>query len=45
MTEITAAGPFYEAMAEHQDYYQANNQGRYCRLVIIPTLRKLELDE
>jgi len=45
VTEITAAGPFYEAMAEHQDFYEANKEGRYCRLVIRPKLRKLELEE
>ncbi len=45
VTEITAAGPFYEATAEHQDYYRANRQQGYCRMVIRPKLRKLELEE
>lgn len=45
VTEITAAGPFYEATAEHQDYYRANREQGYCRMVIRPKLRKLELEE
>ena len=45
VTEITAAGPFYEAKAEHQDFYRENKSPGYCRMVIQPKLRKLELEE
>lgn len=43
VTEIEKAGPFYEAGAEHQDYYRLNKFDRYCRAVIIPKLDKLGL--
>ncbi len=45
VTEITAAGPFYEAPADHQDFYRANKNGSYCQIVIQPKLRKLELED
>jgi peptide-methionine (S)-S-oxide reductase len=41
VTEISAAGAFYEADKEHQDFYK-NNQGQgYCSFVIAPKLTKL----
>ncbi|HLQ37729.1 MAG TPA: peptide-methionine (S)-S-oxide reductase MsrA [Planctomycetota bacterium] len=45
VTEITAAGPFYSAEAYHQDYFQRNPSGGYCRAVIAPKLHKLGLDK
>ncbi len=46
VTEITAAGTFYEAENYHQDYYRRNkNKNPYCQAVIAPKLRKLKLKE
>ncbi len=44
VTEITAAGRFYPAEADHQDYYRQHREQPYCRMVILPKLEKLELD-
>ncbi len=44
VTEITAAGRFHPAGADHQDYYRQHRQQPYCRLVILPKLDKLGLD-
>ena len=44
VTEISAAGPFYEAGPEHREYYNRNREQGYCRMVIAPKLRKLELE-
>lgn len=45
VTEITAATEFYPAPDEHQDYYfQNKSKNPYCRFVIEPKLRKLDLD-
>ncbi|WP_430411268.1 peptide-methionine (S)-S-oxide reductase MsrA [Kordia sp.] len=41
VTEVTALEPFYEAEAEHQDYYRSNPQQGYCSYVITPKLTKL----
>lgn len=41
VTEISEAGPFYEANAEHQDYYRRNREQGYCLMVIAPKLEKL----
>lgn len=43
VTEITEASTFYEAKAEHQDFYRANRNYGYCRAVIAPKLDKLGL--
>ncbi|WP_234042137.1 peptide-methionine (S)-S-oxide reductase MsrA [Persicirhabdus sediminis] len=44
-TEITAASTFYPAEIGHQDYYKLNkNRNPYCRAIITPKLKKLELD-
>ena len=43
ITEITKAKPFYKASKEHQDYYRRNKSQPYCRFVIAPKLRKLNL--
>ena len=41
VTEVSPLDVFYEAGAEHQDYY-INNQGQgYCSFVITPKLSKL----
>jgi peptide-methionine (S)-S-oxide reductase len=32
---------FYEAEAEHQDYYNRNRSAPYCRAIIEPRLRRL----
>jgi peptide-methionine (S)-S-oxide reductase len=45
VTEITAAGPFYEAAEYHQDYYRQNKTQGYCRAVIAPKLDKLGLEK
>ena len=45
VTEITQASKFYPAPDEHQDYYFNNkNKNPYCRYVIEPKLKKLDLD-
>ena len=44
VTEITAAGTFYQAKLAHQDYYRNNKSAGYCRAVILPKLAKLGLD-
>ena len=43
VTEITAAGVFYPAELEHQDFYVNNKNNGYCRAVISPKLKKLGL--
>ena len=45
VTEITKAGPFYEAENYHQDYYRLNKRAPYCRVVIAPKLEKLGLEK
>jgi peptide-methionine (S)-S-oxide reductase len=45
VTEITAAGPFYEADEHHQDYYRGNKQQPYCQFVIRPKLEHLGLKQ
>lgn len=41
VTEITPAGPFYPAEADHQDYYRRNPDRAYCRAVITPKVARL----
>jgi len=41
VTEITPLETFYEAEAEHQDYYRSNPRQGYCSYVITPKLTKL----
>jgi len=44
VTEITAAGTFYPAENYHQGYYFENkSKNPYCRFVIEPKLKKLDL--
>jgi len=40
VTEITAAGRFYIAEVEHQEYYQRNPRQPYCMMVVQPKLAK-----
>jgi len=44
VTEITPAGAFYAAEGYHQDYYRANKEAGYCRMVIRPKLDELGLE-
>ena len=41
VTEISPLPIFYEAEAEHQNYYKQNSQQSYCSFVIAPKLSKL----
>jgi len=41
VTALKPATEFYEAEAEHQDFYNQNTGYRYCQLVIEPKLRVL----
>ena len=41
VTEITEASVFYPAEEEHWDYYNQNQNQRYCQLVIAPKVQKL----
>lgn len=42
VTAVTEAGAFYEAEEDHQEYYNQNNENRYCQLVINPKIKKLQ---
>lgn len=42
VTEITEAGPFYEAEVEHHNYYNENRNQPYCRVIIDPKVQKLK---
>lgn len=44
VTEITQAATFYPAPQDHQDYYfQNKSKNDYCRIVIEPKLKKVDL--
>jgi peptide-methionine (S)-S-oxide reductase len=45
VTEITRAGPFYQAEDYHQNYYRLNKRQPYCQFVIRPKLEKLGLEK
>ena len=45
VTEISPAQTFYEAEDYHQDYFDNNRNAPYCRIVIVPKLRKLDLKQ
>ncbi|NND64048.1 MAG: peptide-methionine (S)-S-oxide reductase MsrA [Flavobacteriaceae bacterium] len=48
VTEVSPLETFYEAEADHQDYYNRNQGQGYCNYVITPKLaklRKLHLDK
>jgi peptide-methionine (S)-S-oxide reductase len=40
VTEVTAAGKFYVAEVEHQEYYQRNPYQPYCMMVVQPKVAK-----
>jgi peptide-methionine (S)-S-oxide reductase len=40
VTEVTAAGRFYIAEGEHQEYYQRNPYQPYCMMVVQPKVAK-----
>jgi len=40
VTEVTAAGAFYIAEREHQEFYQRNPNQPYCRMVVQPKVAK-----
>lgn len=42
VTEITEAGPFYEAEQEHFDYYNKHRSQPYCQIIIDPKIQKLK---
>ena len=42
VTEVTAASEFFTAENFHQNYYEANGEQPYCRLVIKPKVEKME---
>jgi peptide-methionine (S)-S-oxide reductase len=42
VTEIKEATPFYEAEAEHHDYYNQNKEQPYCVYSIHPKMEKLK---
>jgi len=43
VTQIVPAARFYEAEGYHQDYFRRNASQPYCRISIVPKLRKLKL--
>lgn len=42
VTQIEPLKEFYEAEDNHKNYYDRNRQQGYCRVVIMPKLRKVE---
>ncbi len=45
---VTAIEPFknfYKAEGYHQDYYNKNKNAPYCRLIILPKLKKLKMEK
>lgn len=45
VTEITKATTFYPAEVYHQDYFRQNQNQGYCRAVIAPKIKKLNLED
>lgn len=43
VTTVEKAGVFFEAEEYHQDYFARNPDAPYCRLVIAPKLKKIQL--
>jgi len=41
VTELAPLGEFYEAEAEHQQFYQENPDSMYCQAVISPKMAKM----
>ncbi len=44
VTQVVPAGTFYPAEDYHQTYYENNKSEPYCRLVILPKLKKAGLE-
>ncbi|MHC4377896.1 MAG: peptide-methionine (S)-S-oxide reductase MsrA, partial [Planctomycetota bacterium] len=44
VTEVTEASTFWPAEEYHQEYYRNNANQGYCRFVIAPKLKKLDLE-
>lgn len=44
VTQVAPADTFWSAEKYHQDYYRNNSGAGYCRAVIAPKLKKLDLD-
>ncbi|MBF4505099.1 peptide-methionine (S)-S-oxide reductase MsrA [Flavobacterium sp. JLP] len=42
VTELDAFEVFYEAEQDHQNYYNNNQDARYCQIVIDPKVQKLK---
>lgn len=42
VTELVAAGPFYEAEPEHKNYYNLHRNQPYCQVIIDPKIKKLQ---
>ena len=40
VTEVVPAGPFYEAEAYHQEYFERNPNQPYCQIVVAPKVAK-----
>ena len=40
VTEVTAAGPFYQAESYHDDYFARNGSQPYCQMVVAPKVQK-----
>lgn len=43
VTQLSAAGPFYEAEDYHHNYYNNNQSNPYCAYVITPKMEKLRI--
>jgi peptide-methionine (S)-S-oxide reductase len=43
VTQVRKLEKFYPAEGHHQDYYQNNKNQTYCKLVIDPKIKKLEI--
>jgi peptide-methionine (S)-S-oxide reductase len=43
VTEIVPLAAFYRAEGYHQDYFDNNRNAGYCRVIIAPKLKKLDL--
>ena len=45
VTEIKSLDHFWEAEEEHQDYFEKHPFAGYCRVVIFPKIKKMELPD
>ena len=42
VTEIVSLEKFYKAEEYHQDYFEKNPSQRYCQLVVVPKVKKIQ---